>query len=248
MKQGFLIPVYRHGIPACSLVKKLVVHNLPIIIIDDGNNKDTKKLLAETFAGIPGTFLINLEKNLGKGGAFIKGLEKAAELKLTHVLQIDADGQHDSERVPFFLEEAIKNPGKIICGFPEFEHNAPKSRVMGRKISNFWGAITTLSFELKDLLCGFRVYPVDKTLHIAKNCFLDKRMGFDPEILVRLYWSRVFPVFSPIKVFYPEDNFSNFRMVQDNLHISFTFFRLFCGMLMRLPLLLFYNIKNRKHE
>jgi len=238
MKQGFIVPVYRHGRTACLLAEKLAVFALPIIIVDDGNDSQTKELLIEYAAGRTGIVLVSLDKNTGKGGAFIKGIEKAAELDLSHVLQIDADGQHDVGRVEFFLEESSKNPYKVICAYPEYDHTVPKTRLRGRKISNFWAAVVTLSNDLKDVLCGFRVYPVEAALRITKNPFLDKRMGFDAEILVRLYWNKVYPVFHPVKVNYPADGISNFRVVRDNIHISWVFTRLCIGMLLRLPIFL----------
>jgi len=246
MKQGFLIPVYRHGNTACHIAMHLASLSLPVILVDDGNKIETRDCLAECAAKTPGIVLIRQEKNSGKGVAVIKGLKKAEELGLTHVLQIDADGQHDIEKVTFFLEESLKHPENIICGYPEFDETAPRSRVTGRKISGFWAAVTTLSNELPDVLCGFRVYPVEAATRIAEHAFLDKRMGFDPEILVRLYWNKVYPVYHPIKVSYPDDGISNFRMVRDNLHISWTFCRLFFGMLFRLPLLLGIRIERWK--
>jgi len=238
MRQGFLIPVYRHGKTACPIAERLASMGLPVILVDDGNEAETQALLAECAAKTPGITLVRLEKNSGKGGAFVKGLAKAKELGLTHILQIDADGQHDDTVAAFFLEQAAKFPNRIICGLPEFDETAPRSRIIGRKISTFWAAIVTLSSELKDTHCGFRVYPVDETLRITKNLFLDKRMGFDTEILVRLYWNKVYPVFFPIKVRYPEDGVSNFRVVRDNIRISWVFTRLCVGMLFRLPLLI----------
>ena len=238
MKQGFIIPVYRHISTAGPLAEKLAASGLPVILVDDGNGPEARDSLAELAAKTPGLFLVSLEKNLGKGGAVVKGFEKAAVLGLTHVLQIDADGQHDTEQAAFFLEESARHPGKVICGYPEFDEAAPKSRVVGRKISKFWAAVVTLSSELKDVLCGFRVYPVEPVLRIIRNPFIDKRMGFDPEILVRLYWKRAFPVFYPIKVIYPQDGISNFRVFADNLRISWMFTRLCIGMLIRLPMLI----------
>jgi len=246
MKQGFLIPVYKHGKTACSLAERLAATGLTVIIADDGNDAETKTLLAECAAKTTGAALVSLKKNGGKGAAVICGLKKAAELGLTHVLQIDADGQHDEGKTEFFLEESAKNPDRIICGYPEFDKTAPKGRVNGRKISNFWAAVVTLSKDLKDVLCGFRVYPVDASLRAAQNLFLDKRMGFDPEILVRLYWKNTLPLYHPIKVIYPKDGVSNFRMVRDNIRISFMFSRLFAGMLLRLPLLIIRKFKRGK--
>ena len=257
MKQGFIIPVYRHGNTAGPLAQKLAAsrffleggcpsgESLPVIMVDDGNDAETKKCLEEWRAKTQGIVLVRLEKNLGKGGAVIKGIEKAAELGLTHVLQIDADGQHDTGQASFFLNESVKHPDKVICGLQEYDASVPGGRLSGRKISNFWAAITSLSLELKDVLCGFRVYPVEEVLRITGNSFLDSRMGFDPEILIRLYWNKVYPVYYPVKVIYPENGISNFHNFRDNARISGMFMRLFFGMLLRLPMLVFITIKRR---
>ena len=251
MKQGFLVPVFRHGKTAGPLAEKLSLFGLPVIMVDDGNDAGTKTQLELCAAGIPSVVLVRLEKNTGKGGAAARGFEKAAELGITHLFMIDADGQHDVGKAAFFLEESKKNPDKVICAYPEFDDSAPGSRVTGRKISNFWAAVVTLSFELKDVLCGFRVYPVELVLPITRNPFIDRGMGFDAEILVRLYWKGAFPVFHPVKVIYPSDGISNFRLVRDNFRISFMFARLFFGMLVRLPRLLIMKTgayKRRKME
>lgn len=243
MKQGFIIPVYRHSRTACLIAQQLAATGLPVILIDDGNTEEERIILEECAKNITGVILIRLEKNSGKGVAVIRGIQKADELGLTHVLQMDADGQHDIGKVKFFLEESERNPGKVICGCPEFDSTVPKNRLTGRKISTFWAAVTTLSTELKDVLCGFRVYPVNAASKIFKNILIDNRMGFDPEIIVRLYWKNVRPVFHPIKVIYPEGGISNFNMVRDNIRISWTFTRLFIGMLLRLPILIPRKIK-----
>jgi len=245
MRQGFIIPVYKHGKTACSLAGRLAVFGLPIIIVDDGNEEEARALLAECAAKTPRVTLVSLKKNTGKGNAVSQGLVKAAELGLTHVLQIDADEQHDEGKIAFFLKESENNPDKIICGCPEFDKTAPKSRVKGRKVSNFWAAIVTLSTDLKDVLCGFRVYPVDAALRITRNIFLDKRMAFDAEILARLYWNKVYPLFYPVKVNYPPGGVSNFRLVRDNIRISWMFTRLVTGMILRLPVLIVRKIKHR---
>ena len=248
MKQGFLIPVYRHAATAGPLAERLSALGLPVILVDDGNTPEEKAILESWAAKIPALALVRLEKNLGKGGAVQKGFEKAAELGLTHLLQIDADGQHDEGRISFFLEESAKHPGLTICGQPEFDDTVPSGRAKGRKISNFWAAVVTLSGELKDVLCGFRVYPVEETLRIMRKCRVDNRMGFDAEILVRLYWNGVFPLYYPVKVSYPKDGISNFRLLQDNVRISWTFTRLFFGMLWRLPFLLSLNFRRGKRN
>lgn len=245
MKQGFIIPVYRHGRTACPIAQRLAATGLPVILVDDGNEAEAQKLLAECAEGTPGIALVRLEKNSGKGAAFSKGLEKAVELGLTHVLQVDADGQHDMDRVDLFLKESAAHPDKVICGYPVFDKSAPWSRVNGRKISTFWASFVTLSTEFKDVLCGFRVYPVKESLRITKAPFFSKRMGFDAEIIVRLYWDNVLPIFHPVSVTYPPDGVSNFHMVKDNFSISWVFTRLCIGMALRLPLLICRKIRRK---
>jgi len=248
MKQCYIVPVYRHGKTAFDLAGRLAAGGLPVILVDDGNDAETKALLEECAAKTKGVTLARLEKNSGKGEAVRRGFEAASELGITHALQIDADGQHDTGRAAFFLEESARYPDRIICGYPKFDETAPNLRVNARKISNFWATVVTLSTELKDVLCGFRVYPVAASLRIVKSPFVDKRMGFDTEILVRLYWNKVYPVFHPVNVSYPKDGISNFHAVRDNIRISCMFTRLFFGMLFRLPVLIARKIKRGREN
>src|SRR5690606_7671316 len=101
-------------------------------------------------------------RNRGKGAAVKTGFCYARILGFSHAIQIDADGQHDSAAVSQFVEVSKSNPDTIICGHPLFDESAPKVRLYGRKVTDFWVALETLSFAVKDSLCGFRVYPLDQ--------------------------------------------------------------------------------------
>ncbi|MDR1352542.1 MAG: glycosyltransferase family 2 protein [Treponema sp.] len=246
VRQGFLIPVYNHGETAVSVVQKLARYGLPVILVDDGSNAETKGCLAKIAADTPGAVLVTRKKNGGKGAAVIAGIDKARGEGLTHVLQIDADGQHDAEQAGFFLEVSAAHPEALVCGRPEFDSSVPLSRKNGRKIANTWAKIVTLSSEIQDVLCGFRVYPVEPAWRVCRHTFIDKRMGFDPEILVRLCWKHVPLLFYPVRVSYPQGGVSHFRPVQDNIRISLGFTRLCAGMLVRLPVLLAAKFRGRR--
>jgi hypothetical protein len=71
-------------------------------------------------------------------------------------------------------------------------------------------------------------------------------MGFDVEILVRLYWKRIPVRFYPVQVTYPEDGVSHFQPVRDNIRISLVFTRLCLGMLIRLPVLLVFVFRDKR--
>ena len=248
MTFGFIIPVYNHGSTLEDVVKKLLPYNFPIIVVDDGNDEKNKNLINNVAEKYSLVDLVVCKKNGGKGKAMKAGVIRAEEIGLTHILQIDSDGQHDASRIDDFLQSARENPNAVICGCPEYDENAPKERVHGRKFANMWIHIVTLSTEIKDAMIGFRVYPVKPYMKVVRhNPFVDNRMGFDIEILVRLSWKGVPIISKAVKVFYPADGISNYRYVLDTAHISFAYARLCIGMVLRLPILLARKFTKRKY-
>lgn len=245
---SILIPVYNHGKACIEVVNGLSEYcsknNIKIILVDDGNGEETKSCLKQIKDTHPEIVdLVTLEQNSGKGGAFKAGIIRAKELGITHALQLDADGQHDSSRCDFFFEKAKLNPENMICGYPEYDETAPAHRKNGRVFANTWCAIVTWTGGIKDSMCGFRLYPVEATYNFMTKHRFDKRMGFDIDILVRLLWSGMKLEFYPVKVTYPSDGISNFHAVRDNIRISWVFTKLCCGMFIRIPKLIFNKLK-----
>lgn len=233
-----LIPIYNHKDSIRNTVKKLAIHQLPIFIVDDGSDKATQTILAELTEQYPLIRLFRLPKNGGKGAAVMHGMREARQAGFSHALQIDADGQHDTEDVPRFLERGIAHPEALICGKPVYDASIPKGRLYGRYITHFWVWIETLSFAIGDSMCGFRLYPLASTCALIDSMQFPTRMDFDPAILVRLSWRGVQFENIPTHVIYPPDGLSHFNMLRDNLRITKMHTRLTCGMLVRLPLLL----------
>ena len=119
------------------------------------------------------------------------GLRAASQQGFTHAVQVDADGQHDLDDLPKLLAAAKSNPAALICGEPRFDESVPKSRFYGRKLTAFWVAIETLSLRMPDTMCGYRVYPLAATIALLDSVRLGRRMDFDIEVVVRLYWRNV---------------------------------------------------------
>jgi len=192
--------------------------------------------LAESHSGE--IILLRHSANLGKGAAVMTGMRRAAELGFSHALQIDADGQHRSSDIPLFLEQARAHPDAMIAGSAQYDGHAPGLRVMARYLTHVWVWINTLSLQIKDSMCGFRVYPLRAVMALDQSRRLGARMNFDIEVLVRLYWQGVEIINVPTKVSYPSDGRSHFRAGLDNFLISRLHATLFFGMLRRLPGLL----------
>ena len=234
-----LIPVYNHEHAIGTVVEAVLAQDLPCILVDDGSSPGCARVLDALAAASPGKVtLVRHAVNQGKGGAVLTGFSAAGKLGFSHALQIDADGQHDTGDIPAFLALAKKHPQAAVVGSPVYDESVPKVRLYARYLTHVWVWINTLSFAIRDSMCGFRVYPVAPVLALAARQKLGLRMNFDPEVLVRLHWAGMPVVNQPTRVSYPLDGVSHFQAVRDNVLISRMHATLFFGMLLRLPILL----------
>jgi len=229
-----LIPTYNHHLVLKDIVGKLRKAKLEIIIIDDGSNTETQVALTEIETDDPEIHVFRHPINQGKGAAIETGLRRAAEGGFTHALQVDADGQHCLDNLQTFLDLSKKNPQVLLSGLPEYDTTIPLGRRIGRWFTHIWVWIETLSLKIKESMCGYRIYPIHKTLAITQNFSVGSRMDFDIEILVRLFWEGTPVLMSPVKVTYPEGNLSNFNVISDNLRITKMHTRLVFLMLLNL--------------
>jgi glycosyltransferase involved in cell wall biosynthesis len=239
-----VIPVYNHGEAIGGVVARVRDGGLRCVLVDDGSSAPCAAVL-DALARSPDVMLVRLPHNQGKGGAMMAGLRAAAAAGYTHALQIDADGQHDAGDIPAFLERARQSPSAVICGTPVYDESIPKVRYYGRYASHLWMWLCSLSFAIRDSMCGFRIYPLASVVPLLDSARLGRRMDFDPEVLVRLHWRGVEMVNVPTRVTYPPDGVSHFRYGFDNLLIVAMYARLFFGMLLRAPLLLWRKLVPR---
>lgn len=232
-----VIPVFDHERAIGAMVDGVRAAGQDCLLVDDGSSAGCADVL-RALAGRDGVWLLRLERNSGKGAAMLAGFREAARRGATHVLQIDADGQHDCADIPGFLAAASAAPHAVINGVPVYDASVPRSRLYGRYLTHAWVWINTLSLEIRDSMCGFRVYPLASVLALVESEPVGLRMDFDPEVLVRLHWRGVAVHNRPTPVRYPRDGVSHFDVWRDNLRISRMHARLFFGMLRRLPRLL----------
>lgn len=243
MKACVIIPVYNHQDAIVPVVQALKPFALPCFLVNDGSNQQCSAVLTQIEEQESDWLTVfHRRQNGGKGAAVIDGLKLAINHGYSHAIQLDADGQHSLEDISRFLQASEQNPEALVLGEPYFDSSVPKSRLYGRWFTNLWIWINTLSFAIKDGMCGFRCYPLTAVEPIIKNVRLGLRMDFDIEIVVRLYWQGTAVIGIPTRVQYPLDGVSHFKMLQDNLLISKKHAQLFFGMLIRLPKLLMRKV------
>lgn len=233
-----IVPVYNHPDKLQHLVATFSEMNLSVIMIDDGSDENCRQVLAQLAQENAHMTLQTHSSNQGKGAAIKTGIQMAQMAGFTHALQIDADGQHDMDDVPRFIEAMNKQPDALIAGYPQFDESIPKLRYYGRYASHVWVWINTLSMTIKDSMCGFRIYPVARSHQLIADESVGNRMDYDGEFIVRWYWAGQPLAQIPTRVIYPENGVSHFRLFKDNCLISWMHARLFFGMICRLPRLL----------
>ena len=235
MSYCFIVPHYNHAAELATFLPSLQALKLPIVLIDDGSDEQNLATLRKLCQHGEHLHLIEHGHNRGKGAAVRTGLVMARSLGFSHGLQIDADGQHNLDDVATFIQTSRENPTWIICGKPTFSDDAPKARVYGRRVTDFWTALETLSFKIKDGLCGFRVYPLQALDTVFDRYYVGPRMDFDTEVLVKAVWADIELHFINTQVIYPEGATSHFHYLRDNIVLIRLHTRLMFGMLLRLP-------------
>lgn len=245
-----LIPSYNTGRKLLETVQAARRHWAPVWVVVDGST-DGSDLTVETFfAEDPGVRLFRLPCNQGKGAAILHGLRYAEADGFTHVLTMDADGQHPEWLIPDFMAESRANPDALILGRPIFDSTAPRIRVLGRKLSNLGTNLETLWGGQFDSLFGFRVYPVAALRQVMESSRWMRRFDFDAEAAVRLCWRGFRPINlpTPVQYFRPEQGgVSHFNYLRDNVLLTWMHARLLAGFLLRLRIVLQWRIRSFRH-
>ncbi|GEP40763.1 glycosyltransferase family 2 protein [Brevifollis gellanilyticus] len=241
MKVLVLIPSYNTGRILPQTVANVLAQWPEVWVVIDGSTDGSTALLDPLKQNHPGLRVIVIEKNGGKGAAVLHGIKLADEAGYTHVLTIDADGQHPAEDIPHFLKLSKEHPEAALMGCPVFGPEAPQLRVQGRKLSNGWTNIETLNWGIPDSLFGMRLYPIPALIKAFRGTLWARRFDYDTEIAVRLAWQGVPMKAVPTKVRYltaEEGGVSQFRYFRDNTLLTWMHARLLIGFFWRLPYLL----------
>ncbi|MEJ2201030.1 MAG: glycosyltransferase family 2 protein [Desulfuromonadaceae bacterium] len=150
-----VIPVYNHAASLRRVVEGCLAVHSRVLVVDDGSSDEPLSRLA----GLAVETLRH-ERNRGKGAAILSAAEQARQWGMSHIITIDADGQHDPADLPRFLEQLRQTPLALVVGRRDFSvPHVPGSSRFGRRFSNFWLRVQT-GRRLTDTQSGFRAYPL----------------------------------------------------------------------------------------
>jgi glycosyltransferase involved in cell wall biosynthesis len=93
-----LIPAYNEERSIAVVVRKALQY-LPVLVVDDGSHDGTVSAASQAGAAV-----ISHQKNEGKGASLMTGFTQALQQGSDFVITLDADGQHDPQEIPAFLQ------------------------------------------------------------------------------------------------------------------------------------------------
>ncbi|MEX1110211.1 MAG: glycosyltransferase family 2 protein [Chthoniobacterales bacterium] len=206
-----VIPSYNSGPLLAQTVRDVMACWRPVIVVIDGSTDGSD--------GLPptdGLHILHLPTNQGKGAAVLAGFSWAIENGFTHAATFDADGQHRAADIARFMASSLANPDALISGVPVFGPDAPRIRVIGHRVANFWAGLATSGEGPRDSLCGFRVYPLDATTRTLGATPLGRGFDFETMTGILLAQRGIYCIDLPTPIRYARQGISHFRYGRDN--------------------------------
>lgn len=229
LKILLVIPLYNNAASVRSVVEKASATDFDVLVVDDGSTDES----IQNLKGLRFN-LVSHPWNTGKGTAIKTAAEWAEKNGFSHIITLDADGQHDPADAVAFAERLAKRPRSIIVGRRRFpKHGVPLSSRLGRLNSNFW-LFVVCGFWLPDSQSGFRACPVEVVRSIPCAA---SRYDFEVEILFRAAWAGVVLESLPVSVVYNRETrgASHFRPLRDNMRCSLAFIKAIFRNMLPLP-------------
>lgn len=233
-----LIPSYNTGSRLRETVTEVLNQWCPVWLVIDGSNDGSERGLDQMSAADGGMRLIQRPTNGGKGAAVQTGAEAAREAGFSHVLVMDADGQHPAKEIPRFMATSMAYPDRLVLGQPVFGPEVPRERLYGRQLSVGLVRLETLGTRIGDPLFGFRVYPLAALLAALAQTRHARGFDFDPEVAVRMVWAGVPTQKLPAPCRYltrEQGGVSHFHYLRDNFKMIGLHTRLLLELVRRWP-------------
>tara|TARA_B100001059_G_scaffold103157_1_gene102980 strand:+ start:83 stop:793 length:711 start_codon:yes stop_codon:yes gene_type:complete len=166
-----IIPAYNEGKNLIELLKKIKSENenWSIIIVDDSDNFETKKLI-ENYK-LKKIRYIKRNLKMGRGSAVRFGFEYSKKNKFDYILEMDADLSHNPFEIKLLLNNLISKKHDLVIGSRYLKNSKiigwPIKRRIFSKLSNFFAKFL-FGFKLTDYTNGFRVYNANAINELIK--------------------------------------------------------------------------------
>jgi UDP-N-acetylglucosamine---dolichyl-phosphate N-acetylglucosaminyltransferase len=199
-----LIPAYNEAAYITDVVAGVLKH-MPAVVVDDGSTDKTG-----ASAALAGAKVLVHQVNQGKGKALNTGFDYAVERGVDAAITIDADGQHDPEEIPRFIEAYRAGMGDLIIGQRDFSQMPAKNQFGNR--TGTWLLGIAMGRPIPDNQSGYRLHSRELMRKIRPTT---SRFEAEVEILLRAQMAGFRIAWVPIRTIY-NDKVSHFRPIRDS--------------------------------
>lgn len=192
MKVSIIIPTYNERenvkelIPNIFDVFKKSNIDGSVIVVDDSSPDGTAEQVKELQKSYP-IKLIQREKKMGLGSAYIAGFKEALEQRVDLIFEMDADLSHDPDDIPKFIGK-IDNGFDVVIGSRLVDGGGVTGWNWWRKAISFGGNTVgkhIAGIGVSDLTSGYRVYRSRVLESIELSKVNSKSYDFQLEMLAR---------------------------------------------------------------
>jgi len=197
LKVCVVLPCFKVKNNILKVYQKLQKKNFYLIFVDDNcPQKSVAYLKSNIKVNKKKIKFLFLKKNLGVGGATIKGFALANKMKFNIIIKFDSDNQHKVEDLIKIIKKlSTKNvdfcKGYRILNFKKsLKRNMPIIRILGANALTFISNLTTSNFNIKDVTNG--LFGMNSKI-IKKINFnsLKKNYFFEQDLIFRLYQKQI---------------------------------------------------------
>ena len=212
-----IIPAYNEEKNIKDVVKRTIEYVDLVVVVDDGSLDGTSRE-----AESAGAFVIKNKKNKGKAEAMRIGFSYVLQKGADFVIVLDADGQHNPDEIPLFMDEAKKG-FDIVVGARKFNRRLmPFRRIFANSFSSSLTSLVTHR-RILDSQSGYRLI---KRNVLEKIRFTSNRYEIETEMLIKAARCGFKIGFIPIKTIYTEHAKSTVNQFIDPLRFLLLVFKL----------------------
>lgn len=188
-----------------GIFSSLKDYDVNILFIDDGSPDGTAQEIKELQKDEPRIKLIERDKKMGLGRAYISGFDFAIKNGYSHVFEMDADLSHRPEYLPKFLE--LSKNYDLIIGSRYVKGGGVKNwsrlRELISRIGNIYARFI-LGFPFQDSTAGFKCFKIEVLKEIKPETLSSQGYSFQIENVWRA-WKKGFKIVELPIIFYERE-------------------------------------------
>lgn len=221
VKALVIIPTYNESENMERLVgelSSLYTGELDILVIDDNSPDGTGAIVSTLMANIPGLHLIQREKKLGLGTAYIAGFMYALEKGYRYIIEMDADFSHDPKVIRQFFDAMEDGPGLVIGS--RYMNNTvnvvnwPLGRLILSKMASIYTRVIT-GMPVDDPTSGFKCFSDDVLRSVDLQRINSQGYSFQIEMHFRV-WKKGFSI-REIPIVFVDRSVGKSKMTKKNI-------------------------------